>query len=325
MFRYAALVDYRKFLSRAETAVAPYTGGPTVWVKGRKLRVKGEAEPGHWRFEITGRDAVPKERAAPELDALARVRGHFAGEWLFRPNEAPEHVELLPEEEIAPLSIVSARRTEDGELVYESTDFDGEAEDGARRALEEGTPLAEVKGVGASLRAAWAWAVVLGVARREEIQVALAEALPFLPEVGGEARALELARAIDARRIEHAVRVEGRVIDVGRVVRRMRQAGGPEPTTENAKERAEAALAAADARMLSARVAAQGRLEVAFRFRGQRFITVCDPITLQVIDAGICLVDHEDARRGDSELTLESLPSAIREAMDLHVLVITRR
>lgn len=56
-----------------------------------------------------------------------------------------------------------------------------------------------------------------------------------------------------------------------------------------------------------------------------RFITVCDAITLQVFDAGICLVDHHDEHRGDEELTLESLPSAIHEAMDLGVLVITRR
>lgn len=66
-------------------------------------------------------------------------------------------------------------------------------------------------------------------------------------------------------------------------------------------------------------------MEVTFRFRGNRFITMCHAITLQVVDAGICLVDHGDGHRGDPELTLESLPSAIHEVMTLGVLVITRR
>ena len=40
-----------------------------------------------------------------------------------------------------------------------------------------------------------------------------------------------------------------------------------------------------------------------------------DAITLRVVDAGICLVDHGDGHRGDDDLTLDSLPAAIREAI----------
>jgi hypothetical protein len=158
--------------------------------------------------------------------------------------------------------------------------------------------------------------------------VSLTEALPFLREVadGGEKTARDLVLAIDARRSPHAVRVEqGRVVDVGRALERMRRRGGPEPTLANAPERAEKALEEAGARLLSTRALGRHQLEVAFRFRGERFVSVCDPITLQILDAGICLVDHADGHRGDPELTLESLPSAIREAMAEHALVITRR
>ena len=79
------------------------------------------------------------------------------------------------------------------------------------------------------------------------------------------------------------------------------------------------------AQFVSSRRAGDDNLEVVFRFRGERFITVVHAATLQVIDAGICLVDYEDGHRGDSDLTLESLPSAIREARELDALVVTRR
>ena len=60
-------------------------------------------------------------------------------------------------------------------------------------------------------------------------------------------------------------------------------------------------------------------IEVRFRFLGETFITVVDAVTLQVHDAGVCLDGSDDA------LTLESLPSAIREAQETGRLVITRR
>ena len=51
---------------------------------------------------------------------------------------------------------------------------------------------------------------------------------------------------------------------------------------------------------------------------GQRFISVVQSISLQVIDSGVCLA-------GEDELvTLDSLPGVIREAIDTDRLVITR-
>ena len=321
--------DYKKFLAKNESLVLAYTGGPSVFAKDRKLKVKGDIAPGFWRFDVKGREATPIERAdAPVLDDLLRVRGHFAGEWLFPIGAQPEHVELLPEEEIAPLSNVAARRWHDGDLIWGATDFDGEAEDAARTALGEGKGLGEVKGAPASLRAAFGWATLVLVARREEIPVSLGEGMPFLRELadGGERTAMEVLKAIEVRRNPHRIQVEGgATIDVARTLARMRRRGGVEPTSENAPDRAEQALEAAGARLLGCRRLGRDRLEITFRFGGNRFITVCDAMTLQIYDAGICLVDHHDEHRGDEELTLESLPSAIHEAMQLGVLVITRR
>jgi hypothetical protein len=50
----------------------------------------------------------------------------------------------------------------------------------------------------------------------------------------------------------------------------------------------------------------------------ERFISIVDADSLQVVDAGVCLAG------ADSKVTLESLPSVIREAIDTDVLVITR-
>jgi hypothetical protein len=44
-----------------------------------------------------------------------------------------------------------------------------------------------------------------------------------------------------------------------------------------------------------------------------------DGQSLQVVEAGICLAGH------DREITLESLPSVVKEAIEDGVLVITRR
>ena len=91
------------------------------------------------------------------------------------------------------------------------------------------------------------------------------------------------------------------------------------PTNENAPERAESALDGAHARMLAARRLGGGQLEVTFDFMGERFISVVDALSLQIIDSGVCLAGEDDL------VTLDSLPGVIREAIDTDRLVITRR
>jgi hypothetical protein len=52
----------------------------------------------------------------------------------------------------------------------------------------------------------------------------------------------------------------------------------------------------------------------------ERFSAIVDAATLQVIDSGICL-GHPPR---DDLITLESLPSVIKEAVDTHQLVMLR-
>jgi hypothetical protein len=61
-------------------------------------------------------------------------------------------------------------------------------------------------------------------------------------------------------------------------------------------------------------------MAVTFRVDGQRFICSCDAETLQIVDSGICLNDYDTGEKGDTWLTLESLPSVIREAIETGVL-----
>nr|WP_242588956.1 hypothetical protein [Corallococcus macrosporus] len=80
----------------------------------------------------------------------------------------------------------------------------------------------------------------------------------------------------------------------------------------------ERALDKAGARLLGHRRLGDGLLEVVYAFMGERFVTVVEAATLRVRDAGVCLAG------ADTQVTLESLPSVLREAIETDALVITR-
>ena len=62
---------------------------------------------------------------------------------------------------------------------------------------------------------------------------------------------------------------------------------------------------------------------VQYRFRQRRFECTCDP-QLRIISSGICLTDEVSGEKGDTWLTLESLPAVLGQAMDEDSLVIWR-
>jgi hypothetical protein len=321
-------VDYTKFLNKKEEAILAYLGGPFAYGKDRRLRV---AEPrpqnGFHKFEIKGRDATAIERVeSPELGKLPRVRGHHVRGWILSQDlrSRAERIELMPAEEPMPFAIVRARRWHSGDLVFESLDFDTEVEDAARLRLEEKAPLGELKGAPLSLRTAYGVALAFAWAAELGAHISVREALPAAGRIaeGGEGVARPFLVQLGARRAEE---MEARRI---RAIIEGRPAGPPplayrtpareRPTLENAAIRAEQALDAAHARMLSSRHLGNGNIEVTWSFMGERFISVVDGISLHVYDSGVCLA-------GEDELvTLDSLPSVIREAIETDVLVITR-
>nr|WP_274622621.1 hypothetical protein [Myxococcus fulvus] len=325
-------------LGKVESAVLPYLGGGTVDTATRRLRVTTPVAPGWWRFELKGREATAREPAGPEgLEALPRVRGHVWGARLVLEGAVARPLELLPEDEPSPLAPVSARRWHDGALLFDGVEFEGEAEDAARRALEEGRPLASVKGVSAPLRAAFGYALLEAASRTLDIRFAPAETRGRVlkvaelgrPEAEACLRALEQERrvhqrALEARRVAEQQRAwldaqTVRATALAQEARRQVLSGDvSRGAPVGAPSRAEVALQGAGARLLHHRRMAGNQLEVTFSFMGERFVSIVDARTLQVLDAGVCLAG------ADSEVTLESLPSVIREAIDTDVLVITR-
>jgi hypothetical protein len=326
-------VDYTKFLNKKEHVVLAYLGGAHVFGKDRRLRVDGE-RPAHGfrRFEVSGRNARSLEAVdAPDLSELPKVRGHLVAGWLVSSASSGGaitlgRVSLLPEDEPSPLAMARARVWYSGDLLFESLDFDGEPEEQARLRLEQLAPLGDLKGVAATLRTAYGIALALAMGRRLGAPIAVREAAGHAMQLaeGGEPAARELFARIERDRLAEQERAWARALVAGRPLARVRGPRGASrnvvPTLDNAAERAEAALDGAEARMLATRRLGGGnQLEVAFEFMGERFLSVVDAISLQVIDSGICLDGEDDL------VTLDSLPGVLREAIDTGRLVITRR
>jgi hypothetical protein len=323
-------VDYRKFLGRREELVLPYLGGPRVDAPNRRLSVVGEIAPGWWRFDIEGRRATPKEKVqGGDLSSLPRVRGHLLHDRLVREGAVAEQVSLMPEEEPPMFAPCHARRWHSGDLLFEELPFEGDAEAAVRLAFEEGRGLAGIKGVSATLRTAYGYAIAEAASQRIAIPAAPAElrkhvaaiaeggaveAEAVLRRLDGERRAY--LRELEANRQQHEAWLAHQQIEEERAHRRDRAARDE----AQGLDRALNALDATGAQPVSVRRLGDGNLEVTFRFMGERFLCVVEGATLQVLDAGICL-GHPG---NDRVLTLDSLPGVIREAIEDGVLVITR-
>lgn len=330
------MVDYKKFLRAPEDEVPVlYLGGFDAFAADRTLRLAEPSElaPGFYLAIVKGRRAALGGRAdAFGLDSLPAHDGHFVGGYVALPGAKVARLELLGESEPEALGPVRARMHPAGVLLLAETKLEDEAEAEARNRLDDGRGLDGVRGVGATLRVAFALETALRVARDMRVDVAPAEILPQVIAIAdeGATRARALLTEILLRRREEAGRLEelarARAVaqahdalreHVRQTAHRIRQQNAPQLTPI---ERAERALTAARATLLNARrIRERGQLEVRFRFMGEVFISVVDDQTLHVFDAGICLAG------ADEEVTLESLPSVIREAIEEERLVITRR
>lgn len=130
-----------------------------------------------------------------------------------------------------------------------------------------------------------------------------------------EKRAADAARAEKQRRLRELRELENTVASA---------AGRRRLALVNFEEAAKAALSTAEADLLFVRpTIIEGQREVAYTVEGRRLSCVVD-MNLHVIDAGICLTDHNTGEKDDELLTLESLPLVAREAIKTHQLVVWR-
>lgn len=320
-------MDYRKFLAKDETLTLPWLGGASVDAQERRLRLSQRpTEQGWYSFTVKGRTATPGAKCEPpDLSTLPKVRGWLLGNRLVSENAKSELVHLMPEEEPPRFSPALARRWYSGELLFDALDFESEVEGAVREALAKGESLTQVKGAAAPLRAAYGYAMLEAASRAMNIPFApgevrhhvadvanggrpAAEAVLRVLEVEREQTRRELAE-LERRRQEQLVRQE---LEANREARQRHQA--------DATTRAMEALESAGAHFESARHLGREQLEVVFGFMDHRFISVVNAHTLQVIDSGICL-GHPPR---DDLITLDSLPSVIKEAIDTDALVILR-
>jgi hypothetical protein len=197
--------------------------------------------------------------------------------------------------------------------VFERSELEGEAEEAARRAFEDRAALGGAKGIPGTLRAAFALAVLSDVSAGTGVPAAPIEVGSDLLEVAergwpaAEAAVDRLRREREAQAARVLARVQ-RPLPAGAVA--------PAPDADPAA-RAAAALAASGAILLDSRMLEGRLMAVTYRFLGERLRAVVMVDSLQVLDAGVCLAGH------DRELTLASLPAAIREGVQTGQLVIT--
>jgi hypothetical protein len=316
------VADFRRFLAPTEPVVLPYFGGTRVDAVDRRFRIFGDLARGWWRFRIDGRRAVPVEPASPgELGALPSVRGHWACGWIVVDGHTLARIALPPDDEPPPLARLTARRWYSGDLVFDALEFEDDAEVLARRALEELRPIGALRGVVPSLRTAFGIALGSAIARELGLPVTVRELLPRVVAIADGGRAalrdwldeLAAARALaeaDARRRAELIRLEA----AAGSARALGRSGDP-------VQHADDALDGARARMLSCRRLERGaRLDVTYEVDGTRIMSIVDAGTLQVIDPGVCL-GHDDEFR---MLTLDAMPSVVREAIETGRLNITR-
>lgn len=277
--------------------VAPWLGDRTLGLGARRWELVGRrpAEHGWYAFATQGRRAWLKSMESgvvPEADALRwRVRGIPIGD-RFVADDARvpvDEADLLAACE--PLHLLDAglgrfqavyagRAYEGGPLVYAQPALPDDAASEVLRVWEDGgRDLGAVRGVTPALELAFR----LLWQQRDE-----AEGLRRAAEQERERRAL----------LERVGTAEGR--------RSLAAVDFPAA--------AGAALEAGGAELLDTKPGPnRGEMVVRFRTASLRFECVCDAATLQILDAGICL--REAGRVWDRVLTLESLPSVVREAI----------
>jgi hypothetical protein len=310
-------MDYKAFLKPRDPIVLPYFGGTRIDAADRRFAVAPRdpaLAPGWWRFQIEGRRAVPLEPAAAvELGALPVMRGHWVDGWVVASGRELGKIALPPADEPQPLSRVVARRWYSGDWLFDTTEFEDDAELEARRVLEDKQPLGARKGVVPSLRAAFGYALGLAVAADLKIELTIRELTPIVVEIADGGR--DVVRQlfddlVEARRREEAaVRERARRIQLAksaitaRVVERAR----------DPRERCDEALASANARMTGFRRVEHGsQCEVTYTVEGSRIVSLVDTLTLAVIDPGVCL-GHDGEYK---VLTLDAMPSVIRQAIE---------
>ena len=308
-------MGWRDLLATAEESVTlPWTGSGSLQSASRSFKLgKRPREHGWYRFKVEGNTATGPEPAesVPEL-LRGPVKGYLVGDRLVPddtridpdPGKIINHSEkvfLLPEELDRFSRVRAGRVYPEGPLIFLEQEFPlGPENDVMNAFLDNKNDVREIPGVVPALDAAFR----MEVYQREQAELRRQEI--------ARRRAEEEARLAQEQRRQELLEKLGD--GAGR--RAMARAG-------DFREAAVAALTVGGAEYLDHRGMRNGEWAVKYRVDGQRLECVCDT-NLHIIDAGVCLEDHDTGVKGDRLFTLESLPAVIRQAIREHKLVVLR-
>jgi hypothetical protein len=310
-------MSWRDLLQKPEELVTlPWIGGRVLRTLDRTFKLDGglPAELGWYDFRVTARSLRLAKAAEPSESSLGWVTaGYLVGDRLIADGvrvetdpakliSCSERVHLI-EPGLGRFVRVSAGRPhEDGPLVYRGQEMPLGPEELVLQALLDEAPAVDgVPGVVPALDAAFRFETWR---RAETERVRVEERLRREREEQERIRQEKLAQVRQQMGTGEGRR-EMAVVDFA--------------------EAARSALAVGGATYLDHRVSRnRGEMVVQFRLGARRYECTCDAKTLRIIDAGVCLTDHDTGVKGDRLFTLESFPSVILEAIDLDKLVVWR-
>lgn len=265
---------------------------------------------GWYTFRLEGRTAKVSTTAEPDLTKLRfSVRGYLVGDRLVADDATvrdpakisgvSEQVHLIDPGVERFARVRAGRIFKEGPLIFWQQEMPLGPESDVHAAYLDRSPLEALKNITPALEAAFrleCWLRAETERRRAEL----------------ETKRLEEERQ---RQVEEQRRLLVEKLGDGQGRRTMAKV--------DFEEAARAALRVGGAELLDHRKAGRGEWVVRYRCGTRRLECVCDA-DLQIIDAGICLTDHDTGEKGDTYFTLESLPSVVREAEREGKLVVYR-
>lgn len=319
-------MSWRELVGIQETLTLPWTGSKHLVRGGRRWKIVNiPVLHGWYRWTCTGKTAQFVEEVDPDPTVLTEqtVVGYLVGDRLItEQGNRSVRIHLVPPGLDLFVRVRAGSAEPDGHLVFGEQTWEAAGEIEAVRSrwldvLAGAEPtVADIPNVLPGLEQAFRLVVQHHQETEERRRRAQEE----------ERRREEQARRDAAAAAEQARREQERQ-------ELLRTIGTSEGRRALARtdfaQAARAALAVSGAVYISHRTLNPGETAVIYRFLGRRFEAVVSS-ELSIIDAGVCLTaESSDSRftrgtRGDSWLTLESLPSAIQEASDLGRLVVFR-
>jgi len=309
-------MGWQDLLSESAEQTFPWIGGRQLFWNNRTYQIEGPLPPEHgwYRFSTDGSRKIrlaDPARVSPEWEGVSArcCSGYLVGNRLI-PDQIQSTLESLLDQQVLTVSLVEpgldrfTRATvaclPTGNL-FKQLEFPLGPEGDVQAAYLEAAPINQIPNVTPALETAYRFCTRERQRQEERRQRV-------------EQQRLEQERA----RLREEQLAEARKT-VGSSVGRRSLA------QHDIESAVRAALLLSRCDLLDVRTGyVHNEVVVRYRVDGRRLECVVDRESLRVLDAGICLHDSETDADGTADLSLESLPSVVREAVATGQLVVYR-